>query len=77
MKDFSGSKIAWEELAVGDSIGEGGAATVYKGIWNNQQVAIKKLRVQMEENRFSGIEEEDESFTKVFNEFRREVYIMR
>mmetsp|Transcript_13456 Transcript_13456/g.18567 ORF Transcript_13456/g.18567 Transcript_13456/m.18567 type:complete len:864 (+) Transcript_13456:1-2592(+) len=76
MKDFSGSKIAWEELSVGDVIGEGGAATVYKGSWNNQPVAIKKLRVQMDDNKFAGPDEDEESFTKVFNEFRREVYVM-
>jgi hypothetical protein len=59
-------------------IGEGGAATVHKGTWNNEFVALKLLTIResSDDNNNLKIEEED-SFSKVFNEFRREVFIMR
>ncbi|PRP75101.1 leucine-rich repeat-containing protein [Planoprotostelium fungivorum] len=76
MKDFQGSKIAWEQLEVGDMLGEGGAATVYKGVWEGDVVAIKKLKITREDTTSIMLSGEDDSFSKVFNEFRREVFIM-
>ena len=36
-------RINPEEIVVGSVVGNGGAATVYKGTWNNNTVAIKRL----------------------------------
>ncbi|XP_043705300.1 U-box domain-containing protein 52-like [Telopea speciosissima] len=34
-------EISWEDLHLGDEIGQGSFATVYRGIWNGSDVAIK------------------------------------
>jgi len=35
--------IAWQDLQVGELIGQGGYGEVYKGKWNGKEVAIKQL----------------------------------
>lgn len=71
MVAFDGCKILYDELQIEEKIGEGGGATVYKGKWMNEIVAVKMLRV----NPANFINNED-SFTRIFNEFRREIQIM-
>ncbi|GAM23944.1 hypothetical protein SAMD00019534_071190 [Acytostelium subglobosum LB1] len=58
------SIIDTEELMVGPPLGSGSFATVYRGIWNQSDVAIKKL-----------ILDEDDTSTEKFREFRHEVQI--
>lgn len=38
--------ILFRDLALGDKIGSGGFGDVHIALWNGQQVAVKKLRVQ-------------------------------
>jgi hypothetical protein len=74
LKDFDGSKISYAELEVGDPIGEGGAATVYQGKFRGKPVAIKKLNIMEEVNNDDEVEN---AFSVTFQEFRREVAVMR
>src|SRR5687767_5974370 len=79
LKDFDVCKVAYEELTVGDKIGEGGAASVFRGVWKDKEVAIKKLKLLED---FAGVtpvdgEEGEDLFSKAFHEFRREVWVMR
>jgi serine/threonine protein kinase len=41
--------IDFAEIEMGEVIGEGGFSVVYRGIWNNRQVAVKRLKVQYAE----------------------------
>eukprot|EP01133_Synstelium_polycarpum_P002362 gene2362-2691_t len=67
MSDLRHKLIDYNEVQLETTpIGEGGTATVYKGTWRNNHVAIKLLQTDK-----IGI-----SFTKVFAEFRREIFIM-
>ncbi|EGG15809.1 leucine-rich repeat-containing protein [Cavenderia fasciculata] len=68
MTDIRHKMIDYNELELEPNpIGEGGTATVYKGTWrNNQSVAVKVLHT----------DKIGTQFTKVFNEFRREIFIM-
>jgi hypothetical protein len=43
MKDYKGNKILFEELEIIEKIADGGSATVYKGKYYNQLVAIKQV----------------------------------
>ncbi|XP_039122203.1 dual specificity protein kinase shkE-like [Dioscorea cayenensis subsp. rotundata] len=38
---FSDCEICWDDLLLGEEIGEGSYAVVYRGIWNGSDVAIK------------------------------------
>ncbi|KAM0935101.1 putative protein kinase TKL-CTR1-DRK-2 family [Dioscorea sansibarensis] len=38
---FSDCEIRWDDLLLGEEIGEGSYAVVYRGIWNGSDVAIK------------------------------------
>ena len=42
----SDGDIDFTEIEIGDVIGEGGFSVVYKGVWKNRQVAVKRLKVQ-------------------------------
>jgi len=58
-------KYAWEidfnELEIGELIGQGGFSKVYHGYWRNKEVAIKQLELQS---------------NKTLDDFRREVGIL-
>jgi len=76
MKDFVGPKIPFEELKEEELLGEGGAAFVSKGEWEGKQVAIKKLKVPETASTLGFEDEEEETFSNVFKEFRREISVM-
>ena len=40
------SQIGFKEITLGEFIDQGGYGTVYKGVWNGKNVAIKKLQRQ-------------------------------
>ncbi|KAK3103654.1 hypothetical protein FSP39_020785 [Pinctada imbricata] len=46
LKDYSGTKINFEELQLGKKIGQGGFGDVHFAKWSGSVVAVKKLRVQ-------------------------------
>lgn len=65
MTDLLHKLIDFKELDIEPTpIGEGGTATVYKGKWRGNNVAIKMLKTEVG------------SFTKVFADFRREIFCM-
>eukprot|EP01104_Vermistella_antarctica_P011534 TRINITY_DN3225_c0_g1_i1.p1 TRINITY_DN3225_c0_g1~~TRINITY_DN3225_c0_g1_i1.p1 ORF type:complete len:2234 (+),score=480.91 TRINITY_DN3225_c0_g1_i1:263-6964(+) len=70
MTNVSNCKINYCDLQVGDEIGEGGYATVYRGYYQGEEVAIKKIKFGDEDETDAGGELE------AFSEFRREVWIM-
>eukprot|EP01119_Soliformovum_irregulare_P016349 TRINITY_DN4710_c0_g2_i3.p1 TRINITY_DN4710_c0_g2~~TRINITY_DN4710_c0_g2_i3.p1 ORF type:complete len:1173 (+),score=432.27 TRINITY_DN4710_c0_g2_i3:488-3520(+) len=76
LKNLDLLKINYEDLKFQGILGEGGAAFVSKGEWNKQLVAIKKLKMREDFSSPSDQDDQDESFSKIFNEFRREVFIM-
>lgn len=58
--------IKFNELSLGDKIGGGGFGDVHVGIWNGNQVAIKKLRVQrVSQTKKKQFEDEVFSFSKL------------
>jgi small GTP-binding protein len=73
MMSFEGKKIEFSEIELQDKIGEGGAAIVFKGKWHGP-VAVKKLKVNKDE--ILGGAVDDDTISKAFAEFRREVWIM-
>lgn len=73
--DYGGSRIPFEELKLERVIGEGGAATVHYGLWKESPVAIKMLRITNSGDQLF-FDDEENSFSKTFNEFRREVLVM-
>ena len=44
--DYDGEKINFQEIELGEKIGQGGFGDVYSATWRNINVAVKKLRVQ-------------------------------
>ena len=58
-----------KELKVGEVIGKGGFGVIHKGIYKGQAVAIKEIAQPQETD--------DEEKLRAFNEFRKEVYVMR
>ncbi len=85
MVHLDSHKIAFGELDKQEPpIGEGGYATVYKGTYKGDVVAIKQLRpaaVDAFEESPGGdggsLDEEAESRRLTYEEFRHEVWIMR
>jgi len=71
---LKGNLVHWSELEIEKQIGRGGFAIVYKGTYKGEVVAIKKLEVKSpaadDENG------DDEMYTKAFNEFRKEAFVM-
>jgi len=65
MADLSSFKMPFNSLSFGESLGKGGFGEVFKGVYNGQTVAIKRLMVDLSL---------DEVVT-VFREFRREVWL--
>jgi Leucine-rich repeat (LRR) protein/GTPase SAR1 family protein len=72
MTQAEGSRILCEEIDVGEQVGEGGYALVYKGTYRGQLVAVKKIKI---ERHTEG--EDDSALLVALSEFRREVWIMR
>eukprot|EP01103_Thecamoeba_quadrilineata_P007901 TRINITY_DN17723_c0_g1_i1.p1 TRINITY_DN17723_c0_g1~~TRINITY_DN17723_c0_g1_i1.p1 ORF type:complete len:1221 (-),score=174.69 TRINITY_DN17723_c0_g1_i1:174-3554(-) len=62
--------IDYKQLIIKNKVGEGGFSTVYRAIFRDQVVALKKLKTA----KFEG--EEEEEATEAFRQFRREVWIM-
>ena len=46
IEDYSGQKINFGEIELGEQIGQGGFGDVYFATWKGTPVAVKKLRVQ-------------------------------
>lgn len=68
MADFEGKRIDLDrEVTIEQEIGKGAYGTVYKGLYNKEIVAIKKLII-------AGKSEEEAK--DIYNEFRKEVWIM-
>ncbi|EGC32892.1 hypothetical protein DICPUDRAFT_81310 [Dictyostelium purpureum] len=60
------SLIPYEDLKFGPQLGSGSYATVYRGIWNNSEVAIKLLNLD---------DGQSANTTERFREFRNEAHI--
>jgi GTPase SAR1 family protein len=67
LSTFSGDRIEFKDIELGETIGEGGYATVFKGKWKNNVVAVKQVKM------VNIVNTEAEN---VFAEFRREVQLM-
>lgn len=67
LSSFSGDRIEFKDIQLGDIIGEGGYATVYKGMWKGQIVAVKQVKL---------VNIVNNEADNVFAEFRREVQLM-
>lgn len=67
LSSFSGERIEFKDIELGDIIGEGGYATVYKGKWQGQVVAVKQVKL---------VNIVNNEADNVFAEFRREVQLM-
>lgn len=59
------STIPYDQITLGDQLGEGSFARVFKGNWNGKVVAVKVIN-----------EGQEEETTEKFREFRREVMLM-
>ena len=62
-------QVSFDDIPVGEQLGEGAYAKVYLGRLDDIDVAIKILN-EVADN-------DDEGFSKAFYEFRREIFIMR
>ncbi|TQE10639.1 hypothetical protein C1H46_003752 [Malus baccata] len=58
------SEISWDDLHLGDAIGQGSCAIVYRGIWNGLDVAIKVYF----KNEYSG---------GILQDYKKEIDIMK
>lgn len=68
MSDFEGKRIDLErEVVIGKELGQGAYGTVHLGVYNKEQVAIKKLITDGKP---------EEQARDIYNEFRKEVWIM-
>ena len=70
MVSASNRKIIYKNLIINRKIGEGGFADVFRGLYEEGDVAIKILKLKNEEG------ESKEESLDAFSEFRREVWIM-
>lgn len=69
LSDFEGKRIDLErEITILKELGKGSYGTVYKGIYNKEVVAIKKLNVSKHHSEYE--------IKRIYNGFRREVWIM-
>lgn len=62
--DASDDEIAWEDLTVGEQIGQGSSGTVYHGLWYGSDVAVKVFT-------------EQEYSPALLDDFRKEVALMK
>lgn len=62
--DASDCEIAWEDLTLGEQIGQGSCGTVYHGFWYGSEVAIKVFTAQ-------------EYSAMLLEDFRKEVALMK
>jgi hypothetical protein len=53
-------KLNWEDLQMGEVIGEGGSGVVRKGVWRGVDVAIKELRYVLFEEMLADLQKEIE-----------------
>jgi len=68
MSDFEGKRIDLDrEVVMGKELGQGAYGTVHLGVYNKEQVAIKKLITEGKP---------EEQARDIYNEFRKEVWIM-
>jgi len=67
LSTFSGDRIEFKDIELGDTIGEGGYATVYRGKWKGHIVAVKQVKL---------VNIVNTEADNVFAEFRREVQLM-
>jgi hypothetical protein len=67
-----GTLVRWEDLEIEKQIGRGGFAIVYKGKYQGETVAIKKLEVGKEADESAA----EEQYSKAFAEFRKEAFVM-
>eukprot|EP01103_Thecamoeba_quadrilineata_P015724 TRINITY_DN5055_c0_g1_i1.p1 TRINITY_DN5055_c0_g1~~TRINITY_DN5055_c0_g1_i1.p1 ORF type:complete len:503 (+),score=96.04 TRINITY_DN5055_c0_g1_i1:1-1509(+) len=86
MATFRGVKILFNELVIYEEIGEGAFAVVYKGLWKDQIVAVKRLQVKMISPPDNDVckgdrdlqeqRNQQQRILEVFSEFRQEVALL-
>lgn len=62
--------IPFSDITLGKELGKGGYATVFKGIYAEEEVAVKRIDIHE-------TEQDDQSLVKKFEEFSHEVSLMR
>jgi hypothetical protein len=68
--DIESIKVEWEDLEIDVEVGKGGFATVFRGCYKGEPVAVKKINLLADEAPTAEVLDK-------FNEFRREVSLMR
>ncbi|KAL6060410.1 Myotubularin-like phosphatase domain [Balamuthia mandrillaris] len=71
MSNIEGKRISYKDLYFESKIGEGSFASVYKGIYNGETVAIKQLKDLKASKKVT-----ESEIIKVFDNFRHEVWLM-
>lgn len=72
MTHVQNCKLTYSELNVEKEIGQGGFATVFKGVYQDKVVAIKRIKF----GDSAQVSLDDTTELQAFSEFRREVWIM-
>jgi hypothetical protein len=70
LEDIEYLKANFEDIQVLEEVGKGGYATVFRGSFNGETVAVKRIDMVEENN---GTDE----LVEKFGEFRREALLMR
>ena len=68
MVDVACPRVDMKNVKIEKQLGQGAFGKIYSGIWNNGPVAIKELIINYEDKT---------NTIEVFNEFRKEVWLMR
>eukprot|EP01132_Coremiostelium_polycephalum_P000557 gene557-702_t len=82
MSLYPGKIINEKELAIGKELGRGGFGVVYKGKYQNQDIAIKKLIIDNSRHQDEVLTldhlnpEDDHEIIQCYRDFRREAYIL-
>jgi hypothetical protein len=86
LASFRGFQIPYEEVTIISEVGNGAFASVFKGTWKDEVVAIKKLEIKpvmVDDLECRGDRDlleqrkQQERILEVFAEFRQEVSLLR